>query len=120
AFDRKGDVQFNQPFVNGKYAFVFNGLLQGVTLPAPGANGAQRIWNLLQGLLKRFEPQQALQKTKEILQKHARDLTAFNVGLCDLRGIHAICHYNAHPWYYQLHETSAPTYDIICSESLRF
>jgi hypothetical protein len=48
--EHKGVVEFNQPFLAGRQAFVFNGLLQGVSFPFPveGRIGSQKIWSLLQ------------------------------------------------------------------------
>ena len=45
----KGVLDYSQPFVDGRHAFVFNGLLfRGVSFPARDdrAIGSQRIWDL--------------------------------------------------------------------------
>ncbi len=49
----KNDLAFNQPFVDGRYAFVFNGFLEGISLPfpVPGRIGSQKIWELVRSRL---------------------------------------------------------------------
>ena len=60
--DQKEMLEFNQPFVEGRRAFVFNGLLKGVAFPRPleGRIGAQKIWALIRGLLGREDPADSL------------------------------------------------------------
>jgi predicted glutamine amidotransferase len=61
--EQKGDVSYNQPYIAGPYAFVFNGMLKGVRFPhkVPGAIGAMKIWALVHAQLRLGVPlQQAL------------------------------------------------------------
>ena len=63
----KNNIEYNQPYINESYSYVFNGLLKGVTLSLPGDIGAQKIWLLLNYYLKNANLTQALYKTTEIL-----------------------------------------------------
>src|SRR3990167_11442589 len=42
----KNNIEYNQPYINEFYSYVFNGLLRGVTLSLSGDIGAQKIWLL--------------------------------------------------------------------------
>ncbi len=57
-----GALDYCQPFVHGRYAFVFNGLLRGVSLQTgmSGAIGSQKTWALIRGLLGREDPADSL------------------------------------------------------------
>ncbi|MDP4011559.1 MAG: class II glutamine amidotransferase [Candidatus Roizmanbacteria bacterium] len=121
SFERhKNTIEFNQPYIQGRYAFVFNGLLKGVTLPHPlsGTIGAQKIWSLLQIYLKKYSPENALKRTVTDLNKHSRFIQALNIGLSDGKNIYAYTQYATHPQYYHLgHSTSKET-TIVVSEQI--
>lgn len=117
----KGILEYNQPYINEEYSFVFNGLLKGVSLPnVPGNIGAQKIWYLLKKELKKNNPLNALEKTKKLLLKNSKEVIAFNVGLASLRKgkIYSLCYFTKYPQYYQLHVFKNQSLEIICSESL--
>ncbi len=114
----KDNVRFNQPFVNHKYIYAFNGLLKGVSLSLPGDIGSQKIWYLLQKKLSHCQPEKALDNTKEILSKNSREIQALNVGLVDKDYLYALCYYHDHPDYYQLRYVDTPEQKIVCSEEL--
>ncbi|PIZ66150.1 hypothetical protein CO051_07470 [Candidatus Roizmanbacteria bacterium CG_4_9_14_0_2_um_filter_39_13] len=116
----KESIGYNQPFVQGKYAFVFNGLLKGVSVPYPleGSIGSQKIWSLVQKYLMKDTPQIALEKTVRELNKHTRFIQALNIGLSDGKNIYAYTQYATYPQYYHLgHSTSKET-TIVVSEQI--
>ncbi|MCL5273299.1 MAG: hypothetical protein M1434_00950 [Chloroflexi bacterium] len=86
------------------YAYTFNGLLRGVSLPrrVEGQVGAQRIWNLLRDELAVRPPAEALGNTAALLRAHTRELVACNIGLIDAQHLYASCQYTRAPEYYQL------------------
>ena len=107
SFDvHKDDLAFNQPFVDsdGRWAFVFNGLLRGVRLPrrVPGTIGAQKIWNLLRDLLRTHEPSTALAELRDMLIAHSQRVQACNIGLSDGQRLFALTMFDERPAYYQL------------------
>lgn len=114
----KDNIEFNQPFINDLYSYVFNGLLKGVTLSLPGIIGAQKIWHLLQNQLIKHYPQKALKRTKEILSKNSKELHATNIAYSDKKNIYALCYYSKHEKYYQLHHHKNENMQFICSEPL--
>ena len=112
----KNNIEYNQPYTNESYSYVFNGLLKGVTLSLPGNIGAQKIWFLLNDYLKKMSLTQALSKTTDILKKNSRNIQALNIGVAGKNTISAYCHYNQHPNYYSLQYSDNPDIKIICSE----
>lgn len=114
-----GDLAYCQPYVNGAYAFVFNGFLQGVRLPrrVPGAIGAEKIWALVQEQLAQGASlQQALATVYALLERHSRRIQACNLGLSDGR---RSAFYNGNPQgqpYYQLHQAHQGALHVVCSE----
>lgn len=117
---QKGLLAYNQPYISASRAFVFNGLLQGVSLPRPvaGEIGAQKIWALL---LEReaVEPaESALAGVADLLGRSARRLQGFNLGLCDMKKFHAFCRFEGDGSYYQLHVHRSPDLSVVCSEPL--
>lgn len=117
--DQKGVIDYNQPFINEPYVFVFNGLLRKVSLTGvPGKIGAQKIWFLLSKLLERLPPEKALQKIKDILLKNTDNLQALNIGLCNKDNFYGLNYFSQHPDYYQMYYLDSPSQKIICSEKL--
>ena len=112
----KNNIEYNQPYTNESYSYVFNGELKGVTLSVPGNIGSQKIWFLLSDYLKKMSLTQALSKTTDILKKNSRNIQALNIGVAGKNTISAYCHYNQHPNYYSLQYSDNPDIKIICSE----
>ena len=119
---QKGILAYNQPFVSGPFAFVFNGMLLGVSLPlrAPGDIGAQKIWALLSlRLTASAVPGEALAATAEFLERHTRSLQGLNLGLSDGVRAYALCRYESGGAYYQMYRHDSPGFGLISSEPLR-
>ena len=116
----KDIIEFNQPYIAGTYAFVFNGLLKGVALPHPveGKIGAQKIWNILQEYLQNNSPETSLELVKEYLLKHTKFIQALNIGLSDGVNNYGLCQYGANPEYYSLHSYRSDSLSLLSSEPL--
>jgi len=114
----KNNIEYNQPYINESYSYVFNGLLKGVTLSLPGDIGAQKIWLLLNDYLKKMNLIQALYKTTDILKKNSRIIQALNIGIAGKNTISAYCYYLQHQKYYSLQYSNNPDIKIICSEPI--
>lgn len=112
----KNNIEYNQPYINESYSYVFNGLLKGVSLSLPGQIGAQKIWTLLNVFLKKANLTQSLYKTTDILKKNSRTIQALNIGIAGKNTISAYCHFTTHPDYYSLHYSDNSDIKIICSE----
>ena len=117
----KGILAYNQPYIDGEYSFVFNGLLRRVSLPkVPGDIGAEKIWYLLKRELKKNNVHHALEKTKKLLLENSKEIVAFNIGLATSKGkIYSSCYFTKHPEYYQLHTLKNQSLETICSEVLK-
>jgi predicted glutamine amidotransferase len=116
----KDRLDFNQPFVGGGWAFVFNGLLRGVSFPTPvaGEIGAQKIWTLLSERLAEMPPETALDEVVRLVRSRAKQIQALNLAITDGRGIHAYSSFESDEDYYRLWTAEAPGLSIICSGPL--
>lgn len=116
----KNNLDYNQPFVEGKYGYVFNGLLKGVTLKQKlnGVIGAQKIWSLLKGFLLKDSVEESLSKVNEIMKETTREVQAMNIGVSDKVNIYALCQFSSNPDYYSLWYMDTPQLKIICSEKI--
>lgn len=115
----KDYIEFNQPYISENYAFVFNGLLKGVSLQdIPGRIGAEKIWYLVRQELKKSTPKKALEKVKELLINNSKEIIALNMGLATPEEMYSVCYFTKHPDYYQLQYFTNHNLQIICSEKL--
>jgi len=118
--NQKNVPAYNQPYAAGPFAFVFNGMLQGVSLPhpVPGDIGAQKIWSLVRERLGAAGPAEALAGTVSLLERSARRLHGLNLGLADARGAYALCRFTEGGTYYQLYSHASAGLRMIASEPL--
>jgi predicted glutamine amidotransferase len=117
----KGILAFNQPYISGKYAFVFNGLLRGVSLSnIPGRIGAEKIWYLIQQELKKNNPQEALETVRDLLLKNSKEIIALNIGLSTMENIYSLSYFTKFPDYYRLVNFQNQQYQAVCSEKLNW
>lgn len=118
--DLKNILAFNQPFIDGRFAFVFNGFLQGISLPypVPGEIGSQKIWALLHSLLESAGPPESLEELKALLNRRARRVQALNIGLCDGENLYGLCQYAEHEGYYRCWDHVSQGLRMICSGPL--
>jgi len=118
--DHKGVVEFNQPFLADSYAFVFNGLLQGVSFPFPveGRIGSQKIWSLLQRSMNGGGPAAGISALVRKLESRAREIQALNIGLVDGRRLFIYCRQTEAGSYYRLQVHRSPSLTLVCSEAL--
>jgi len=117
----KNRLEFNQPFINEKYAYVFNGLIKGVSTPKPvaGRIGSQKIWTILQNYLNNYSPKESITRIKTMLSQNSREILAFNIGLCDRQSFYALCSYSQYPGYYTLHMFRSSGLNVLSSEPIR-
>jgi predicted glutamine amidotransferase len=117
---QKNTLAYNQPYVSGPFAFVFNGLLQGVSLPTPvpGDIGAQKIWSLVSERLAASGPAVALAETADLIERNTRRLQGMNVGISDGRSCYALCRFEGGGNYYQMYRHDSAGLKMLCSEPL--
>jgi predicted glutamine amidotransferase len=102
--EERTDIERCQPFMLGRHAFVFNGLLRGVSLPVsrPGMIGAQRLATLTGALLARNTPTAALTRLWRLLHERTAAIPAINLALTDGHRIAVLSHCEVTPDYYRL------------------
>lgn len=124
----KGEIDYNQPYINKPYAFVFNGLLKKVHFqqPIPGKIGSQKLFHLLNQLLKNQVTTNInnnrndvilniLTIFEQLLRANVEKIQACNIGLANHSNIYALNLFSKHPKYYRLHYLDSPNLKIICS-----
>ena len=116
----KGDVDFNQPFIDGRYAFVFNGFLEGISLPfpVPGRIGSQKIWELVRSRLEEVGGPRSLADVRDLLNRRSRRVQALNIGLSNGDKLYGLCQFDGHEDYYRCRVHDAPELRMICSGPL--
>jgi predicted glutamine amidotransferase len=116
----RGRLAHNQPYLLGRQAFVFNGLLTGVSLPGrrPGEIGAQRLARLLSSFLRRDAPAEALARLHALLLRRAVAVPALNLAVCGAQEVTAISHFETHPEYYRLHHARDNGSTLLCSQPI--
>lgn len=116
----RGDLEHNQPFLIGGSAFVFNGLLSGVSLPGRrgGEIGAQRIAALLGAFLRRQAAPAAVGRLLELLERRSRRIAALDLAVADRDEIVGLCRFESHAQYYRLHQIERDGVRMVCSEPL--
>lgn len=114
----KGNIDYNQPFLNGGYCYVFNGMLKGVRLKAEGQIGAQKVWSLLQNELVTNKPLQALENINRTLRKNSREIKGLNIGLTVKDNFFVLCGKQNNGEYFTLRKMLGGDTQIICSEEI--
>lgn len=111
----KNNIEFNQPFLEDKIAFVFNGFIKGVKLNVPGMIGSEKIFYIFKNYLKNHPIPEALLRVKEKIYKSAREIVALNVGICDKENVYAFCNFSTDDEYYTIHYICGKELKIISS-----
>ncbi|MBI4973682.1 hypothetical protein HZC27_03680 [Candidatus Roizmanbacteria bacterium] len=114
----KNNLEYNQPFTDSSAAFVFNGLIKGVSLHLPGEIGSQKIWSLVQKKLLTMSPEKTVKEILRIILKNSKTVQALNMGIADKKYIYALCYYSIHKDYYSLHYSKKEDVSIISSEPI--
>ena len=112
----QGDISFNQPFVDGKSIFVFNGFLNSVKLPEnmAGQIGSQKIFNLL---LKNNQegPAVASVKVRMALEDHSNLIEGLNYAYSNGADTTVVCRYLENPDYYAIRYYQDQEKEIVSS-----
>ncbi|HPW16820.1 MAG TPA: hypothetical protein PLP83_00405 [Candidatus Aminicenantes bacterium] len=116
-----GNLDYIQPYFGGGLAFVFNGLLRGVSLgrPVAGEIGAQKIWRLFGTLSVGSPLRKRLAALVRLLERSSREIPALNLGLAGDGAFLAYSRAAEAGDYYRLWLAEGPGLRAICSEPLR-
>ncbi len=118
--EHKGVLAYNQPYVRDDVAYVFNGMVRGVSLPVKldGAIGAQKIFSLISGCVQDKAPDQILPYVRDLIRKNARKVEGMNIGLVLGGTLYALCDYENNPDYFSLRYYADEKFSMICSEPI--
>jgi predicted glutamine amidotransferase len=116
----RGKIEQNEPFLLDRHAFVFNGMLSGVSLPGrrDGEIGAQRIATLLGAFLRRQPAPAAVTKLLDLLETRSRGIPALDLAIAAPGELVALSRFEAHAEYYQLHHYEGDDTVMVCSQPL--
>lgn len=105
----RGNLDFNQPFIREDKAFVFNGFLNGVRLPAPvpGAVGAEKIFNLVL--------REGLEEAADLLLKNSKLAEALNIGLAAEKEISVFSYFSTEGDYHRIYSSEDSGWNLVCS-----
>ena len=119
AFRDEGiEVSNNMPFLDGKYAFVFNGELHGVRIKEKGRIGAEKIFNFL----KRFNSRDgfnSIEKGIRIIKDRTRYIKAMNFIITDKHQIFVHSMFSTEPEYFTMYIKKTKSILLICSEKFK-
>jgi predicted glutamine amidotransferase len=116
--EQKGRIDHVQPFTHERRAFVFNGFLKDVSISAPGEIGSQKIWNIVEAMLKRLPAERALDKLRGLILARSALVQALNIGLAAFGELYALSYYSGHGDYYRLWGHRSKFVNMVCSEPL--
>ncbi len=114
----KGVLAYNQPYVRDDLAYVFNGMVRGVSLPMKldGTIGAQKIFSLISGCVQDKSADQILPYVRELIYRNARKVEAMNIGFVLGNTLYGLCDYENNPDYFSLRYYADEKFAMICSE----
>lgn len=117
---QKGDIGFNQPYVDDDLCFVFNGELYGVSIKAEGKIGAQKIFSLIKKYLDKDDPKKTLIMIQDLLINNSKGILGLNVGFVLDDNFYVSCYFgdDNKKDYYTVRYFENKTQTIICSEKI--
>jgi len=116
----KGNIVYNQPYIDGSLCFVFNGLIRGVTVQRKlkGEIGAQKIFSLILEELDSSKPDEALKTVDKLIVANSKKITGLNIGLVKNDHFYALCRYDGNIDYFSLHYVEDGGITLLCSEPI--
>lgn len=118
--DQRNILEYNQPFIQGRHGYVFNGMLKGVVLPTSvsGQIGSQKIWSMLLTNLSGSRPAEALAALYAFLKSNTRMIKGCNIGYSDGQSLYALSGASVDSGHFRLQKYCSDNLKIICSEPL--
>lgn len=110
-------LENTQPLQYREWLFVFNGEIRGVKLSVEGSTGAHKIFNLIKNYLKNSALEEAILKTKDLIEKNSKYVKALNLGLVNKRNAYMLCRYNEQREYFTIYYHKEYDMSIVCSQS---
>ncbi len=113
--DKDIRVENNMPFSDGRYQFIFNGELRGVSIRAEGRIGAEKIFNFI----RRFDKGDmlaAMHKALPIITRKSRYVRAMNIIIADKERAYVASQFSEDPDYFTMHYKSGGGTLVLCSD----
>lgn len=116
----RGDIDFNQPFIEDSLCFVFNGMIRGINLPIPldGKIGAQKVFSLLQKTLMKDKTKNALRVVDRLILERAKKIEGMNIGLVQDDKFYILCEYEDNKEYFGLYYYKSGEITLVCSKPI--
>ncbi len=116
----KGNIAFNQPFIDNDLCFVFNGLIRGVTVQRKlkGEIGAQKIFSLILEELGSSKPDEVLKTVDKLIVANSKKITGMNIGLARNNKFYLLCEYDGNASYFAVRYFQNNDLTIVCSEPI--
>lgn len=115
----RGKIKYNQPFLDKKIAFVFNGMIIGMKpINIEGEIGSEKVFNLIKKFSKKVGILEAIKKTKEIIEKNSRKIEGLNLAICDKEKFYLLCRYGKDRNYYGIKYFNNEKMKIVSSEAI--
>jgi len=114
----KGEINFNEPFIDGDLCFVFNGIIRGVKIrrKLDGEIGSQKLFSLIKEEIKNYSWDKVLDLVKKMMLNSSKKIEGMNIGLIQNGEISVLCQYSDNKDYYTLQYYEGPDLTIISSE----
>ncbi|MBI3559509.1 hypothetical protein HY087_00055 [Candidatus Gottesmanbacteria bacterium] len=118
--EHKGVLAYNQPYVKDALAYVFNGMVRGVTLPMKldGTIGAQKIFSLIVDRMVDKETGLILPYVRRLIRENAKRVEGMNIGIALGDKMYALCDYDNNADYFSLRYYKDEKFAMICSEPI--
>jgi len=115
----RGNIDFNEPFIDGEICFVFNGIIRGVRIrrKLEGKIGSQKIFSLVKDELINNSLEAALNAVKKIILNNSQKIEGMNIGLIKDGEISVLCQYSDNKEYYSLQYHQDNNLTMVSSEA---
>lgn len=113
----KGNLDYNQPFINESLCFVFNGLIRKIklNLPLKGVIGSQKLFSLIKLQMAKYQLDNALKQVNKMVLENSEKVEGMNIGLVKDGKIYVLCQYSDNKDYFSLHFYEDENLTIISS-----
>ncbi len=116
----KGNIEFNQPFIQNELCFVFNGMIKGVKIgrTLSGKIGAQKIFSLILEENKSNSIENVLMYVDKLLLENSEKIIGMNIGVVKENKFYILCEYEKNSNYFGIRYFQSDEMTLICSEPI--
>ena len=116
----KGDIEYNQPFIQDELCFVFNGMIKGVKIgrKLSGKIGAQKIFSLILEEKKSNSIKDVLMNVDKLLLGNSEKIIGMNIAVVQENKFYILCEYEKNRNYFGVRYFQNDEMTLICSEPI--